>query len=128
MADFKPVFTKDAAAPAGPYSQAIITSHAIYCAGQIPCKANGEVLTRPEYNIGQMTELCIQNIEAVLKAAGSSLSKVVKVNIFLTSMDYFAEMNLTYEKFFTGKPARSCVAVYQLPKGVPVEMECIALP
>jgi reactive intermediate/imine deaminase len=75
-----------------------------------------------------MTELCIQNLSAVLKAAGSDINKVVKVNVFLTSMDNFAEMNSVYEKFFTHKPARSCVAVYQLPKGVPVEIECIALP
>lgn len=75
-----------------------------------------------------MTELCIQNLSAVLKAAGSDLSKVVKVSVFITNMDNFAEMNKVYEKYFTHKPARSCVAVYQLPKGVPVEIECIALP
>lgn len=75
-----------------------------------------------------MTELCINNLSAVLKAAGSDISKVVKVNVFLTTMDSFAEMNATYEKHFTHKPARSCVAVFQLPKGVPVEIECIALP
>lgn len=74
-----------------------------------------------------MTELCIKNLTAVLKEAGSGLEKVVKVNVFLTSMDSFAEMNGVYEKFFTHKPARSCVAVYQLPKGVEVEIECIAL-
>ena len=74
-----------------------------------------------------MTELCIQNLSAVLKAGGSSIEKVVKVNVFLTTMDHFAEMNGTYEKFFTHKPARSCVAVYQLPKGVPIEIECIDL-
>ena len=75
-----------------------------------------------------MTELCIKNLSAVLEAAGSSLSKTVKVNVFLTNMDNFAEMNSVYEKFFTHKPARSCVAVFQLPKGVPVEIECVALP
>ena len=75
-----------------------------------------------------MTELCIKNLGAVLTAAGSSIEKVVKVNVFLTSMDNFAEMNGVYEKFFTQKPARSCVAAYQLPKGVPVEIECVALP
>jgi 2-iminobutanoate/2-iminopropanoate deaminase len=74
-----------------------------------------------------MTELCIQNLSAVLKAAGSSIEKVVKVSVFLTTMDNFAEMNSVYEKFFTHKPARSCVAVYQLPKGAPIEIECIAL-
>jgi 2-iminobutanoate/2-iminopropanoate deaminase len=74
-----------------------------------------------------MTELCIKNLSAVLTAAGSDITKVVKVNVFLTSMDYFLEMNGVYEKFFKHKPARSCVAVYQLPKGVPIEIECIAL-
>ena len=74
-----------------------------------------------------MTELCIKNLSAILKAAGSDISKVVKVNVFLTTMDSFAEMNVTYEKWFTHKPARTCVAVYQLPKGVPVEIECVAL-
>ncbi len=74
-----------------------------------------------------MTELCIKNLSAVLAAAGSSLEKVVKVNVFLNTMDSFAEMNSVYETFFKHKPARSCVAVYQLPKGVPIEIECIAL-
>ena len=79
------------------------------------------------HNVGQMTEQCITNLSAVLEAAGSSLKKVVKVNVFITTMDNFAEMNATYEKFFSHKPARSCVAVKELPKGVPVEIECIAL-
>ncbi|KAH8679731.1 Endoribonuclease L-PSP/chorismate mutase-like protein [Tricladium varicosporioides] len=127
MAEMKIVFTKDAAFPAGPYSQAIATSSTIFCSGQIPCTPEGTILTRPDSTISQMTELCIKNLTAVLEAAGSSISKVVKVNVFLTSMDDFVEMNGTYEKFFTHKPARSCVAVYQLPKGVPVEIECIAL-
>lgn len=74
-----------------------------------------------------MTELCIKNLSAVLEAAGSSLQKVVKVNVFITDMKNFAEMNGVYEKWFAHKPARSCVAVYQLPKGVPVEIECIAV-
>ncbi|RDW76071.1 YjgF-like protein [Coleophoma crateriformis] len=127
MADFKPVYTDKAAFPAGPYSQAIATPHTIYCSGQIPCDPAGTILTLESSNISAMTELCIKNLTAVLEAAGSSLSKVVKVNIFLNSMDHFVEMNKTYETFFTHKPARSCVAVYQLPKGVPIEIECIAL-
>ncbi|CAG8949056.1 hypothetical protein HYFRA_00002185 [Hymenoscyphus fraxineus] len=127
MAEFKTVFAKDAAPPAGPYSHAIATSSTIYCSGQIPCTPSGEILTQPTSSISTMTELCIKNLSAVLEAAGSSLSKVVKVNVFLTTMDNFAEMNSVYEKFFTHKPARSCVAVYQLPKGVPVEIECIAV-
>jgi 2-iminobutanoate/2-iminopropanoate deaminase len=108
-------------------SQAIATPQTIYCSGQIPCTATGEILTLQTSNIGEMTELCIKNLSAVLKAAGSDISKVVKVNVFLTTMDNFAEMNGMYEKWFTHKPARSCVAVYQLPKGVPVEIECVAL-
>jgi 2-iminobutanoate/2-iminopropanoate deaminase len=88
----------------------------------------GEILAQPAATITEMTELCIKNLSAVLTAAGSSLSRVVKVNVFLTTMDNFVEMNATYEKYFTHKPARSCVAVYQLPKGVPIEIECIALP
>ncbi|EKD18169.1 hypothetical protein LZ554_008467 [Drepanopeziza brunnea f. sp. 'monogermtubi'] len=127
MSDMKVVYTKDAAFPAGPYSQAIATPSTIYCSGQIPCDPSGTILTLADSTITQMTERCIQNLSAVLKEAGSDISKVVKVNVFLTTMDNFAEMNATYEKFFTHKPARSCVAVYQLPKGVPVEIECIAL-
>ncbi|KAH8774047.1 YjgF/Yer057p/UK114 family [Hyaloscypha finlandica] len=127
MADFKPVFSKDAAFPAGPYSQAIATPSTIYCSGQIPCTPTGEILTLESSTVSAMTELCISNLSAVLKAAGSSIEKVVKVNVFLTTMDNFAEMNAAYEKFFKHKPARSCVAVYQLPKGVPIEIECIAL-
>jgi 2-iminobutanoate/2-iminopropanoate deaminase len=166
MADFKTVFTKDAAfrklpvppratsrietdhfnssrtlrtcpspfyssisslTNSPPKSQAIATPTTIYCSGQIPCTSSGEILTQPTSSISQMTELCIQNLSAVLKEAGSSIEKVVKVNVFLTTMDNFAEMNGTYEKWFKHKPARSCVAVYQLPKGVPVEIECVAL-
>jgi len=124
MAEFRTVYTKDAAPPAGPYSQAIATANTVYCSGSIPCTPAGEIKTG---SIAELTELCIQNLSNVLDAAGSSISKVVKVNVFLTTMDNFAEMNGVYEKFFTHKPARSCVAVYQLPKGVPVEIECIAL-
>jgi len=127
MADFKTIYTENAAYPAGPYSQAIATPSTIYCSGQIPCTPSGTILTLPTSNITEMTTLCIENLSAVLTAAGSSISKVVKVNVFLTTMDNFAEMNKVYEEFFKHKPARSCVAVYQLPKGVPVEIECIAL-
>jgi 2-iminobutanoate/2-iminopropanoate deaminase len=109
---------------AGPYSHAVAAGGTIYCSGQIPWNAAGEVQTGP---IGDLTTLCIANLEKVLQAAGSSISKVVKVNVFLTDMANFAEMNKAYEKGFTHKPARSCVAVKELPKGVPVEIECIAL-
>ncbi|KFY23821.1 hypothetical protein V493_05610 [Pseudogymnoascus sp. VKM F-4281 (FW-2241)] len=121
------IYTDKAAFPAGPYSQAIKTGTTIYCSGQIPCTPSGEIFTLATHTVAQMTEQCISNLSAVLEAAGSSLKKVVKVNVFITTMDNFAEMNGTYEKFFAHKPARSCVAVKELPKGVPVEIECIAL-
>ncbi|KAK7739965.1 hypothetical protein SLS53_005559 [Cytospora paraplurivora] len=121
----EPIFSKDAAPPAGPYSQAIKTPTAIYCSGQIPCDAQGNLV---EGTIQQKTAACINNIKAVLTAAGSDIPKVVKVNIFLADMGDFANMNEEYAKWFTHKPARSCVAVKTLPKNVDVEIECIALP
>ncbi|KAI6250963.1 Protein mmf1, mitochondrial [Erysiphe necator] len=127
MNEITPIYTENAAFPAGPYSQAIKTKDTIYCSGQIPCETNGTLHTLSSSSITVMTELCIKNLAAILSAAGSGIERVVKVNVFLTSMDYFAEMNSTYEKWFTHKPARSCVAVKELPKGVPVEIECIAL-
>ncbi|EON96954.1 putative endoribonuclease l-psp protein [Phaeoacremonium minimum UCRPA7] len=119
------VYTKEAAPVQGPYSQAIKTPNAIYCSGQIPCTADGQLV---EGTIQEKTAASIANLKAVLTEAGSSIAKVVKVNIFLTDMANFASMNEEYAKWFTHKPARSCVAVKQLPKGVDVEIECIALP
>ena len=114
---------------AGPYSQAIVTPHALYVSGQIPAKPDGSI---PEGTIAQKTALCIGNIRAILAAAGSDISKIVKTTVFLTDMKNFAEMNGEYEKHFgiggAVKPARSCVAVKQLPMGVEVEIECVALP
>lgn len=107
-------------------SQAITTPHAIYVSGQLPAHADG---TLPSGTIGEKSALCIKNIRAILKAADSDLSKVVKMTVFLTDMGNFVEMNKEYEKYFGAtKPARSCVAVKELPKGVEVEMECVALP
>ncbi|EPE07853.1 endoribonuclease l-psp [Ophiostoma piceae UAMH 11346] len=119
------VFSEDAAFPAGPYSQAIKTPFAIFCSGQIPADKTGALI---EGTIQDKTAQCIKNLEAVLKAADSSIAKVVKVNIFLASMDEFASMNEEYAKWFSHKPARSCVAVKTLPKNVDIEIECIALP
>ncbi|KAG5935877.1 hypothetical protein E4U53_000342 [Claviceps sorghi] len=125
MADQQIIYTKDAPAPVGPYSQAVKTPTAIYCSGQIPLTAEG---TMVEGSIADKTKQCCQNLEAVLKEAGSSIPKVVKCNIFLSDMAHFAEMNSVYEKWFAHKPARSCVAVKTLPKNVDVEIEAIALP
>ena len=111
--------------PAPLQSHAIKTPTAIYCSGQIHLDAAGNML---DGTIGEKTALCFQNLKAVLLAAGSSIEKIVKVNIFLADMKDFAEMNKEYEKWMVHKPARSCVAVKQLPKGADVEIECIALP
>ena len=78
--------------------------------------------------MGEKTAACLKALSAVLTEADSSLDKIVKVQIFLTDMKDFAEMNAEYEKWIKHKPARSCVAVKQLPKGVDVEIECIAMP
>ncbi|KAK8095470.1 endoribonuclease l-psp protein [Apiospora kogelbergensis] len=125
MAEMTQVFAKDAAPPAGPYSHAIKTPTAIYCSGQIHLDAAGNML---QGTMGEKTALCFQNLKAVLAAAGSSIEKIVKVNIFLADMADFAAMNEEYAKWMVHKPARSCVAVKQLPKGADVEIECIALP
>lgn len=111
--------------PVGPYSQAMKTHHAIYCSGQLPADSEGNII---EGSMGEKTKACLDALSAVLTEANSSLDKIVKVQIFLTDMNDFAEMNKQYEKMITHKPARSCVAVKQLPKGVNIEIECIALP
>ncbi|KAF2707970.1 YjgF-like protein [Pleomassaria siparia CBS 279.74] len=123
MSDINKVFTADACPPAGPYTQAIIAGTQIYVSGQIPADKEGNLI---EGSIADKTASCCNNIIAILKEAGSDITRVVKVNVFLDDMANFAEMNGVYEKFFAHKPARSCVAVKQLPKGVPVEIECIA--
>lgn len=80
-----------------------------------------------EGTITEKTVKCLQNVQAILAEAGTSLEKIFKVTVFLTSMDNFAAMNQGYEQVIRQKPARSCVAVKELPKGVPVEIECIAI-
>ncbi|KAH8153732.1 uncharacterized protein LAJ45_02545 [Morchella importuna] len=125
MSSITPVSTTDAAPAAGPYSQAIKANGLIFCSGQIPADKDGNVV---EGTIEEQTDVVFNNMRAVLKAAGSDLSRVVKTSVFLDDMANFARMNAAYEKNFNGhKPARSCVAAKQLPKGVPVEIECIAL-
>ncbi|KAI9851581.1 MAG: hypothetical protein M1838_003292 [Thelocarpon superellum] len=124
MANITPVFSAAAFPPAGPYSQAVRAGSQIYVSGQIPANQTGTLV---QGSIADKTEACIKNITAILKAAGVGLESVVKVNVFLTDMANFAEMNATYAKHFVTKPARSCVAVKQLPMGVDVEIECIAL-
>ncbi|TVY42786.1 Protein mmf1, mitochondrial [Lachnellula subtilissima] len=107
------------------HSQAMKTPHAIYCSGQLPADAQGNLV---EGTMGEKTAACLKALSAVLIEADSSLDKIVKVQIFLTDMKDFGEMNAEYEKWIKHKPARSCVAVRQLPKGVDLEIECIAIP
>lgn len=95
----------------------------IYVSGCIPADATGALVTG---SIATQTQSCIDNIKIILAAAGTDITRVVKVNVFLTDMANFAEMNGVYAEAFSHKPARSCVAVKQLPKGVPVEIECVA--
>ncbi|GAM82506.1 hypothetical protein ANO11243_004870 [Dothideomycetidae sp. 11243] len=116
--------TKNAAPPAGPYSQAIRSPPFIFVSGQIPADASGKLVTG---SIAEQTRQCCESVKAILAEAGSGIEKVVKCTVFITTMDNFAEMNSVYEQYFAHRPARSCIAVKQLPKDVPVEIECIAL-
>ncbi len=120
----KIVYTEFAPEAIGPYSQAMIAGGLVFTSGQIainPATAQVEATT-----IEEQTEQVCRNIENLLEAAGSSIEKVVKTTCFLQSMDDFAAFNAVYAKHFTGKPARSCVAVKTLPKNVLVEIDTIA--
>ncbi len=122
---FQVISTKDAPSAIGPYSQAIVANGMLFASGQIPIvPATGEIA---QGDITVQTEQVMKNIGAVLSAAGTGFEKVVKTTCFLADMSDFAAFNATYEKYFIGKPARSCVAVKQLPKNVLVEVEVIAL-
>lgn len=116
--------TKNAPSAIGPYSQGFIINGAVYTSGQIPVDpASGNV---PE-GIAQQAEQSCKNVEAILKAAGTDMDKVFKTTCFLAEMDDFAAFNEVYAKYFSSKPARSCVAVKTLPKGVLCEIEAIAI-
>ena len=120
----KIVHTNNAPEAIGPYSQAVITGNMVFTSGQIainPKTGNVEATT-----IEEQTEVVCQNLRAVLQEAGSSLEKVVKTVCFLKDMNDFAAFNAVYAKYFVGKPARSCVAVRELPKNVLVEIDTIA--
>lgn len=118
------VFTKNAPEAIGPYSQAIITENLIFTSGQIPI--NPKTNTIDTTTIEAQTEQAILNLKAILEESQSSLSKVIKTVCYLADMNDFAKFNEIYGKYFTEKPARSCVAVKQLPKNALVEIEVIA--
>jgi len=119
----KIIETLDAPGAIGPYSQGYRVNGFVYTSGQIPVDpATGEI---PEGIAAQTHQSC-KNIGAILKAAGVDFSKVFKTTCFLADMGDFAEFNQVYAQYFISKPARSCVAVKSLPKGVLCEIEAIA--
>lgn len=119
------IHTPFAPAAIGPYSQAVKANGMVFTSGQIALvPETGAVV---EGGIREQTTRICENLEAVLAAAGSSLEKVVKTTCFLADMADFAAFNEVYGSYFTGKPARSCVAVRTLPKNVLAEIEVIAL-
>lgn len=124
MTDIKKIHTKNAPEAIGPYSQAVIAGGMLYTSGQIAINPeNGEL----SGGIAEQTEQIMKNLAAVLKEAGCGFEDVVKTTCFLASISDFAVFNEIYGKYFTGKPARSCVAVRDLPKGALAEVEVIAV-
>ena len=119
------ISTQNAPAAIGPYSQAVRAGDLLFVSGQIPVDpATGEVV---EPTIQAQAKRSLENVKAVLEAAGASLDNVVKTTVFLKSMDDFVEMNRVYQSFFQADcPARSAVQVAKLPKDVLVEIEAIA--
>lgn len=120
----KTISTSKAPAAIGPYSQAKVVNGFVFASGQIPINpATGNIDAR---TIEEQTEQSIQNVIAILEDAGLTLENVVKTTCFLADIKDFAAFNSVYEKYFTEKPARSCVAVKDLPKAALVEVEVIA--
>ena len=116
------VETDKAPAAVGPYSQAIVTGNLAFASGQLGIDPSGKAGA----DIAAQTTLAIENLAAVLTAAGSDLSRVVKTTCFLANIADFAAFNEVYGKYFTGKPARSLIEAAALPKGSLVEIEAIA--
>lgn len=120
----KKIYTPNAPEAIGPYSQAILFNELLFSSGQIPVNPdNGEVV---QGDITVQAEQVMKNVDAVLKEAGTGFASVIKTTCFLSDMGDFAAFNEVYGKYFTEKPARSCVAVKTLPKNVLCEVEVIA--
>ena len=120
----KTIHTPHAPAAIGPYSQAVVSGGFVYTSGQIALDPASGALVGTD--VTAQTEQVIANLKAVLTAAGSDLTTVVKTTCFLRSMSDFAAFNAVYERYFTGKPARSCVEVSALPKNALAEIEAVA--
>ena len=121
----KVIATKNAPAAIGPYSQAYAVNGFLFTSGQVPLDpATGAIVGS---SIEEQAEQACRNIGAILEAAGTDFSKVVKTTCVLADMTDFAAVNAVYEKYFVSKPARSCVAVRELPKQLLCEVEAIAV-
>ena len=120
----KKIATDKAPSAIGPYSQAIVFGNMLFTSGQIPI--NPQTGSIEATTIAEQTEQVMKNLGAVLKEAGTSFEKAIKTTCFLANISDFAAFNEVYAKYFTEKPARSCVAVKDLPKGALVEVEVIA--
>lgn len=118
------VETKNAPSAIGPYSQAVISNGLMFASGQIPLSP--ETMEIVGTTISEQTEQVMQNIKGLLESQNLTFTDVVKTTCFLADMDDFAAFNAVYEKYFVGKPARSCVAVKTLPKNVLCEVETIS--
>ena len=118
------IYTKNAPEALGPYSQAIVSGDLVYTSGQIAINPESNMVETAD--IEGQTEQVMKNLGAVLEEAGSGFEYAVKTTCFLAEMSDFNAFNQVYGKYFTGKPARSCVAVKSLPKNVLVEVEVIA--
>ncbi len=118
------ISTENAPAAIGPYSQAIKVNNMLYTSGQIPLDPVSQTLVGSD--ITEQTEQVMKNLCAVLNAAGTNFDNVIKTTCFLSNIDDFAAFNAVYGKYITSAPARSCVAVKDLPKGALVEVEIIA--
>ena len=118
------IHTENAQAAIGPYSQAIDLGEMIFTSGQIPVAPDGSV----SEDISEQTRQALLNLKAVVEAGGSSFEKFIKTTVFITDMAQFGAINTVYSEFFTEPyPARSCVQVAALPKGVSIEIEAVAL-
>lgn len=121
----KVISTSSAPAAIGPYSQAILVNDILFASGQIPVNpATGEIVGD---TIEAQAEQVMKNVGAVLKEAGMTFEDVVKTTCFISDMKDFGAFNEVYAKYFTGKPARSCVAVKEIPKKVLCEVEVVAI-
>ena len=119
----KLIYTDLAPAAIGPYSQAIDLGYLVFTSGQIPVAPDGSVSN----DIVEQAHQALKNLKAVLEAAGCSMDCVVKTTVFISDMDQFGAINAVYEQYFSRPyPARSCVQVAKLPKGVGIEIEAVA--